>query len=67
MMDLTNPQEAGGPREFRGQVSWGWGHPHGDRIGWGGSVGYGAVRGWRGAGHGIWSVKNKLIFKKEKY
>jgi hypothetical protein len=29
--DALNPQEAGGPREFRGQVGWGWGHPYGDR------------------------------------
>jgi hypothetical protein len=30
---------------------------------WGGGVGCGAVRGWMGAGNGIWSVKNKLIKK----
>jgi hypothetical protein len=30
--DVPNPQETGGPREFRGLVAWWWlGHPHGDR------------------------------------
>ena len=44
----------------------GWEHPCGDGIRWGGSVGCGAVGGWMGAGNGIWSIKNKLIKKKEK-
>jgi hypothetical protein len=34
-------------REARGylEVKWGrgWGHPHGDRMGWGGRMGWGAV------------------------
>jgi hypothetical protein len=32
------------------KVMWNreWGHPHGDRVGWGGGVGYGAVREWMG-------------------
>jgi hypothetical protein len=42
-----NPQEPGDPREFKGQVEWGWGHPRGDRLGWEGGVGYGAD-GWKG-------------------
>jgi hypothetical protein len=29
--DALNPQETGGPRKFRGQVGWGWGHPRVDR------------------------------------
>ena len=29
-----------------------------------GGVGCEAVRGWMGGRNGIWSVKNKLIFKK---
>jgi hypothetical protein len=47
----------------------GWEHPHGDRVGWGGAVGSGAVGGWMWEkGNRIWSVKNKLknISKKEK-
>jgi hypothetical protein len=28
--DASNPQENGGPREFRGQVGVRWGHPRGD-------------------------------------
>jgi len=29
--DAPNPQETGGPREFRGMVGWvGRGHPYGD-------------------------------------
>lgn len=37
--DAPNPQEIGGPRVFRGQVQWGWGHPCGD----GGGQGYATV------------------------
>jgi hypothetical protein len=29
--DASNRQETGGPREFRGQGEWGWGHLCGDR------------------------------------
>jgi hypothetical protein len=44
--DAPNPQETGGPREFRGQVGVrGSGHPLGDRLGWGGGVECGAVGG----------------------
>jgi hypothetical protein len=33
-------------------------------MGWGGSVGCGAVGGWTGgAGNGIWSAKNELQIK----
>ena len=33
--------------------------------GWGGGVGYGAVRGWMaGAGNGIWNVKNNYFLKR---
>jgi hypothetical protein len=61
--DAPNPQETGGPREFRGQMGLGWGHPHGDRVGWGGGVGCGVVGGWMGAGNGIQSIKSKLKTK----
>ena len=44
--DAPNPQETGGPREFRGQV--GWGHPRGDGVRWGRGVGCGSVKGWLG-------------------
>jgi hypothetical protein len=51
------------------EVRWGggWGHPSGDRVGLGGDVGCGAIRGWmwRG-GNGIWSV-NKRITNKIKF
>jgi hypothetical protein len=41
------------------------GHPCGDRVGWGAGMGCGAVGGWMEVvGNGIWSIKNKLIFKK---
>jgi hypothetical protein len=63
MMYLTLKRlEASGSLEVR----WdrGWGHPRGDRGGLGGGVGCGAVGGWmRGAGNGIWSVKNELHIK----
>jgi hypothetical protein len=37
---------------------------HGDGVGWGRGVKYGAVIGWMGgAGDGIWSVRNKLNIK----
>ena len=62
--DAPNPQETGGPREFRGQVGWGMGHPRGDRVGreevWDVEQSEG---GWGGAGNGIWSVKNELQIK----
>jgi hypothetical protein len=29
--DAPNPQETGGPRKFRDQVGWGWGHSCGVR------------------------------------
>ena len=40
----------------------GWGHPSGDRVGWGGSVGCGTIGRVDGGreGCGIWSVTNKL-------
>jgi hypothetical protein len=63
MMNLTLKRlEAPGSLEVR----WGgeWGHPYGDRMGWGGGVGCGAIRVWMGEmGNGIWSVKNKLKTK----
>lgn len=39
------------------------GHPHGDRVGWGGGVGCGTEGGWGSAGNGIWNVKNELQIK----
>ena len=45
------------------EVRWGggWGHPRGDRVGWGRGVGCGTVRGFMGgSGNGIWSVKTEL-------
>jgi hypothetical protein len=44
--DAPNPQETRGPKEFRGQVGRGLGHPPGYRVGWGGGVGCGAIGGW---------------------
>ena len=43
----------------------GWGHPSGDRVGWGGSVGCGTIGrvDGGGEGYGIWSVTNKLKIK----
>ena len=55
--DAPNPQETGGPREFRGHVGWGWGHPHGDGVGWGGGVGCGAVGEWMGGRE--WNIECK--------
>jgi hypothetical protein len=43
--DAPNPQETGGPREFRGQVGGGEGIHMNMGVGWGGGVGCGAVRG----------------------
>jgi hypothetical protein len=40
--DAPNPQETGGPREFRGQVGSGWGRTCGD-SGWRGGIGCGTV------------------------
>ena len=47
-VDAPNPQETGGPMEFREKVGWGmeastwrWG-------GWGGGMECGTVRGWMG-------------------
>jgi hypothetical protein len=40
--DAPNPQETGGPREFKGQVG---GHPCGDGVGWGGGVGWEQLEG----------------------
>ena len=63
--DAPNPQETDGPKEFRGQVGWSWGHPRGDsRVGrrcgmWRKQ----RVDGW--GGNRIWSVKkikNKIKF-----
>jgi hypothetical protein len=47
------------------------GHPHGDRVGWGGCEGCGEVGGWGDGGwggvrNGIWSVK-KWITNKIKF
>jgi hypothetical protein len=57
MMNLTLKRlEAPGSLEVR-TVGVGWAHPYGDRVGWRGDVRCGAVRGWIGAGNGIWSVK----------
>jgi hypothetical protein len=49
-----------GPRGVRVQVGWGWEHPCGDGVGWGGCVECDTVGGWIGrSGNGIWNVKNK--------
>jgi hypothetical protein len=50
--NTPNPQETGGPREFRGLVGWGMG---GEGIlvvagGQGGGMGCGTVGGWTGRG-----------------
>ena len=37
----------------------------GDRVGKGGGVGYGAVRGWMGAGEWNMEYKNKFKLKKK--
>jgi hypothetical protein len=42
--DAPNPQEPGGPREFRGLAGWVFGGWWGD--GWGGGMGCGTVGGW---------------------
>jgi hypothetical protein len=64
--DAPNHQETGGPREFRGQVGWGWEHPRGDGVGqgegWYGTWNSRRVDGG-GAGNGMWSVKNELQIK----
>jgi hypothetical protein len=48
--DAPNPQETGGPREYRGQDGWGW------RQNWGGGMGCGAVGGLTGGEDKISSV-----------
>ena len=57
-----NPQETGGPGEFRGQVRWGlWGHPHGDR--WGGQEVWDVEQsegGWRVLGEWNMECKKKI-------
>jgi hypothetical protein len=62
--DAPNPQETGGPREFRDLVGWGWGHPCGDR-----GVGrrYGMWKSQRvnQEGNKIWSKKLKIKKKKD--
>ena len=48
------------------EVRWGggWGHPCGDRVGWGTGVECEADRGWmEWTGNGIQSVKNELKIK----
>ena len=69
MMHLT-PRRMEAPENLG--VRWvGLGHPRGDEVGWGESVGCGAVRGWMGEGR-EWNMecKNKLkikyFFKKER-
>jgi hypothetical protein len=54
--DAPNPQETGGPREFRGLVEWGMGHPPGDR-GLGRRYGMGNNQRVDGVGDNVWSVK----------
>jgi hypothetical protein len=55
--DASNPQEIGGPREFRGQM--GSGHPCGEEV-WDVEQ---LELGMGGAGNGIWSVKDELQIK----
>jgi hypothetical protein len=62
MMHLTL-KRLESPRSLEFRWGGGWGHQHGDRLGWGRYVGCGAVRDQDGAGNGIWSLKNKLIKK----
>ena len=60
--DAPNPQETGGPREFRGQMGCGggmWRQGSREEV-W--DVDQLAGR-WRGAENGIWSVKNELQIK----
>ena len=42
--------EAPGSLEVR--CGWGWEHPHGDGVGWGGDVERGAIRRWMRVGVG---------------
>ena len=49
-----NLQETGDPREFRGQV--GWGHPRGDRVGYGQKLGCEADGGCIG----VWGMEYGL-------
>jgi hypothetical protein len=52
--DAPNPQETGGPMEFRGQVGWG-----GEEV-WDVEQSEG---GWGRVVNGIWNVKNELQIK----
>jgi hypothetical protein len=58
--DVPNPEETGGPREFRDQVGWevGVGDILLETEGWERGMGCGTVGGWSEEGHGgnkIWS------------
>jgi hypothetical protein len=48
-------------------VRWGgeWEHPHGDRVGWGGAVGCGAVRGWMWKG-GEWNMESSIFVENKR-
>jgi hypothetical protein len=57
--------QTGDPRAFRSQV--GWEYPQGDRAGWGGGMGWGAVGGWMGGqGMECGVSKTKLKIKLNK-
>jgi hypothetical protein len=61
--EAPNPQEMGGPREFRGQVGWGGGGDIHVEMGWGGVEVWDVEQsegGLGGVGNGIWSTKNEL-------
>jgi hypothetical protein len=57
--DAPNPQEIGGPREFKFSWSRRWGHPHGDR-GLGRRYALWNSRKVDGRRDKIWSIKKKL-------
>jgi hypothetical protein len=57
MMHLTL-KRLENPGSLEDKWGRGWGHPHRDRVGWGGGVGRGEDGGWiGGAGNEIWSIK----------
>jgi hypothetical protein len=54
--DALNPQETGGPREFRVLFGWGGGDIFMETGEQGGGMECGRVRGWMDGGSKTWSV-----------